>query len=154
VLELLDGAAKTEGVIVVGATNRPDKIDPAILRSGRLERHIVVPAPDTAALVQIIAHHLGSDLDAVLNSIEVGGSVGGIKSPAALTEPSNTTTADNRKTRRTKTMQECVPMDKSNLSAAFPDWNPDPPTARIGCRWHDRRRHRASDPRSTPESPS
>jgi cell division protease FtsH len=37
VLELLDGASKTEGVIVVGATNRPDKIDPAILRSGRLK---------------------------------------------------------------------------------------------------------------------
>lgn len=100
VLELLDGAAKTEGVIVVGATNRPDKIDPAILRSGRLERHIVIPAPDTAALVQIIAHHLGSDLDAVLKSSEVGGSVGRTKSPAALAEPSNTTTANNRNTRR------------------------------------------------------
>jgi cell division protease FtsH len=44
VLELLDGASKTEGVIVIGATNRPDKIDPAILRSGRLEKHIVIPA--------------------------------------------------------------------------------------------------------------
>jgi SpoVK/Ycf46/Vps4 family AAA+-type ATPase len=54
VLELLDGASKTEGVIVVGATNRPDKIDPAILRSGRLEKHIVIPAPDTAALVQLL----------------------------------------------------------------------------------------------------
>jgi cell division protease FtsH len=50
-LELLDGASKTEGVIVIGATNRPDKIDPALLRSGRLERHIVIPPPDTAALV-------------------------------------------------------------------------------------------------------
>jgi SpoVK/Ycf46/Vps4 family AAA+-type ATPase len=100
VLELLDGAAKTEGVIVVGATNRPDKIDPAILRSGRLEKHILIPAPDTDALVQIIAHHLGSDLDAVMNSIEVGGSVGGAKSLAALAEPSNTTTANNRNARR------------------------------------------------------
>ncbi len=100
VLELLDGASKTEGVIVVGATNRPDKIDPAILRSGRLEKHILIPSPDTAALVQIIAHHLGSDLEAVLKSTEVGGSVGGTKSPAALAEPSNTTTADNRNTRR------------------------------------------------------
>lgn len=95
VLELLDGATKTAGVIVVGATNRPDKIDPAILRSGRLERHIVIPAPDTAALVQIIAHHLGSDLDAVMNSSEVGGSVDRTKSPAALAEPRNTT-ADKR----------------------------------------------------------
>lgn len=98
VLELLDGASKTEGVIVVGATNRSDKIDPAILRSGRLERHIVIPAPDTAALVQIIAHHLGSDLDAVMDSIEVGGSVGRTNSPAALAELRNTT-VDNRNAR-------------------------------------------------------
>jgi cell division protease FtsH len=99
VLELLDGAAKTEGVIVVGATNRPDKIDPAILRSGRLERHIVIPAPDTAALVQIIAHHLGSDLETVLKSSEVGGPVGRTSSAAALPELHNTTTADNRNAR-------------------------------------------------------
>jgi cell division protease FtsH len=91
VLELLDGASKTEGVIVVGATNRPDKIDPAILRSGRLERHIVIPAPDTAALVQIIAHHLGSDLEAVLKNTEVGGSVGRAKPAATLSELRNTT---------------------------------------------------------------
>ncbi|WP_375590280.1 ATP-binding protein [Hoeflea alexandrii] len=91
VLELLDGAAKTEGVIVIGATNRPDKIDNAILRSGRLERHIVIPAPDTAAMVQIIAHHLGSDLDAVMNSIEVSGSVGRTNPAAAFTELRNTT---------------------------------------------------------------
>ncbi|WP_290775985.1 ATP-binding protein [Hoeflea sp.] len=97
-LELLDGAAKTEGVIVIGATNRPDKIDPAILRSGRLEKHIVVPPPDTDALVQIIAHHLGSDLEVVLESTEVGGSVGRTKSPAALAELRNTT-VDNRNAR-------------------------------------------------------
>ncbi|MEQ8741032.1 MAG: ATP-binding protein [Hoeflea sp.] len=97
-LELLDGAAKTEGVIVIGATNRPDKIDPAILRSGRLEKHIVVPSPDTDALVQIIAHHLGSDLEVVLESTEVGGPIGRTKSPAALAELRNTT-VDNRNAR-------------------------------------------------------
>ena len=67
-LELLDGASKTEGVIVVGATNCPEKIDAALLRSGRLEKHIMIPPPDTEALIGIIAHHLGSDLDAVLRS--------------------------------------------------------------------------------------
>jgi cell division protease FtsH len=65
-LELLDGATKTEGVIVLGATNRPDKIDPALLRSGRLEKHIIIPPPDIDALIGIIAHHLGPDLDAIL----------------------------------------------------------------------------------------
>ncbi|WP_412050354.1 ATP-binding protein [Hoeflea sp. Naph1] len=84
VLELLDGAAKTEGVIVVGATNRPEKIDPALLRSGRLEKHIVIPTPDTTALAKIIAHHLGDDLDSVLNSSAIGSSGGPKSASGAL----------------------------------------------------------------------
>ena len=68
ILELLDGAARTAGVVVVGATNRPEGIDPAILRSGRLETHIVIPRPNTKALVGILEHHLGADLDAVIAS--------------------------------------------------------------------------------------
>lgn len=68
-LELLDGTAKTDGVIILGATNRPDKIDPALLRSGRLENNIIIPTPDAEALVGIIAHHLGPDLE---NTLEQG----------------------------------------------------------------------------------
>lgn len=64
-LELLDGALKSEGVIVVGATNRPNEIDEAIRRSGRLETHIEIPRPDIPALSGILAHHLGSDLDVI-----------------------------------------------------------------------------------------
>jgi hypothetical protein len=67
-LELLDGVNKTEGVIVVGATNSPDKIDPALRRSGRLETHVEIQLPDTDALVAILAYHLGGDLDAVIES--------------------------------------------------------------------------------------
>ena len=67
-LTLLDGVVKTEGVIVVGATNRPDKIDAALLRSGRLETQVAIGLPDVPALTQILRHHLGSDLDAVLAS--------------------------------------------------------------------------------------
>ena len=67
-LELLDGASKSEGVIVVGATNFPEKIDPALLRSGRLETHIRIPMPDMKTLIGILGHHLGSDLEAVLAS--------------------------------------------------------------------------------------
>lgn len=65
-LELLDGTLKTEGVIVVAATNLPEKIDPALLRSGRLEKHVAIPMPDTEGLVGILAHHLGADLADVL----------------------------------------------------------------------------------------
>lgn len=65
-LELLDGTSKTEGVIVVAATNLPDKIDPALLRSGRLEKHVAIPMPDTEGLIGILAYHLGADLPDVL----------------------------------------------------------------------------------------
>jgi SpoVK/Ycf46/Vps4 family AAA+-type ATPase len=67
-LELLDGASKTEGVIVVGATNLPNRIDAALLRSGRLEKHVVIPMPDAEALTGIFAHHLGADLPGILSS--------------------------------------------------------------------------------------
>jgi Mrp family chromosome partitioning ATPase len=67
-LELLDGANRTEGVIVVAATNFSDRIDGALLRSGRLETRIDIPLPDTTALAGILEHHLGSDLAAVIGT--------------------------------------------------------------------------------------
>lgn len=69
-LELLDGAAKSEGVVVVAATNNPHVIDPALLRSGRLERHIAVPMPNLNALAEIVRYHLADDLDAVVSSAQ------------------------------------------------------------------------------------
>ncbi|QFY61152.1 ATP-binding protein [Rhizobium grahamii] len=65
-LELLDGAIKNEGLIVVGATNRPDHIDEAIKRSGRLETHIEIEKPDVPALSEILAHHLGDDVQSLI----------------------------------------------------------------------------------------
>lgn len=65
---VLDGVNKTEGVIIVGATNHPDHIDPALRRSGRLERHVEIPHPDTEALIGILAHHLGADIEDVIAS--------------------------------------------------------------------------------------
>ncbi|MGQ2954672.1 MAG: AAA family ATPase [Agrobacterium sp.] len=65
-LELLDGAIKNEGLIIVGATNRPDHIDEAIKRSGRLETHIEIPRPDIPTLAEILAHHLGDDVTSLI----------------------------------------------------------------------------------------
>ncbi|MGR6431458.1 AAA family ATPase [Rhizobium sp. PAMB 3174] len=65
-LELLAGAVKAEGVIVVGATNLPHQIDEALRRAGRLETHIELPRPDIETLAGIWAHHLGGDLARLL----------------------------------------------------------------------------------------
>ncbi|QSB06913.1 AAA family ATPase [Natronoglycomyces albus] len=51
----LDGAEALRDVVVVGATNRPDMIDPALRRPGRLERLVYVPPPDAAARAEILA---------------------------------------------------------------------------------------------------
>ncbi|MEV0843476.1 AAA family ATPase [Actinocatenispora sera] len=50
----LDGVESLRNVVVVGATNRPDLIDPALLRPGRLERLVYVPPPDTEARTAIL----------------------------------------------------------------------------------------------------
>ena len=50
----LDGVEPMRDVVVVGATNRPELIDPALLRPGRLERLVYVPPPDTDARVEIL----------------------------------------------------------------------------------------------------
>lgn len=72
-LQLMDGAIRTEGVILIGATNRPEALDPALRRAGRLERHIAIPKPDTATLAAILAHHLGEDLARMDKSDETTG---------------------------------------------------------------------------------
>lgn len=60
---LLDGATQgRDGVIVIGATNRIEDINPAILRPGRLERAILVGPPDASGIENIMRHHLGADL--------------------------------------------------------------------------------------------
>lgn len=54
----LDGFQPTEGVVVLSATNRPDVLDPALLRPGRFDRQIVVELPDVRAREQILAVHV------------------------------------------------------------------------------------------------
>lgn len=54
----MDGFEGNEGVIVVSATNRPDVLDPALLRPGRFDRQVVVPLPDIRGREQILKVHL------------------------------------------------------------------------------------------------
>lgn len=63
-LEQMDGIGRQEGVIVIGACNHPDRIDPAVLRAGRFDLKVEVPLPDTAAIAGILRRHLGAGFDA------------------------------------------------------------------------------------------
>ncbi|MBS0358858.1 MAG: ATP-dependent zinc metalloprotease FtsH [Proteobacteria bacterium] len=54
----MDGFEGKEGVIVVAATNRPDVLDPALLRPGRFDRQVVVPLPDVRGREQILKVHM------------------------------------------------------------------------------------------------
>lgn len=65
----MDGFESSEGVILIAATNRPDVLDPALLRPGRFDRRVVVNKPDLKGREQILAVHmrktpLGPDVDA------------------------------------------------------------------------------------------
>ncbi|ANF21927.1 CDC48 family AAA ATPase [Thermococcus piezophilus] len=53
----MDGIEKNSGVMVIAATNRPDILDPALLRPGRFDRMILVPAPDEKARLEILKVH-------------------------------------------------------------------------------------------------
>ncbi len=64
----MDGFESNEGVILIAATNRPDVLDPALLRPGRFDRQVVVPNPDVNGREKIIRVHmrkvpLASDVD-------------------------------------------------------------------------------------------
>lgn len=56
-LELLDGTLRTEGIIVIAACNEASGLDPALLRSGRLDRRFEIGLPDAQALAKIFRHH-------------------------------------------------------------------------------------------------
>jgi cell division protease FtsH len=64
----MDGFEANEGVILIAATNRPDVLDPALLRPGRFDRRVVVPRPDVKGREGILQVHtrkvpVGSDVD-------------------------------------------------------------------------------------------
>jgi cell division protease FtsH len=77
----MDGFESNEGVIIIAATNRPDVLDPAILRPGRFDRRITVPRPDIRGREGILAVHtkkvpLAPDVDLSIMAAGTPGFVG------------------------------------------------------------------------------
>ena len=89
----MDGFCTNSGVIVMGATNRPETLDPALLRPGRFDRHVLVDRPDVAGREEILQVHLRNikvdeqvDVKAVaaITSGFVGADLANIVNEAAL----------------------------------------------------------------------
>ena len=77
----MDGFGRAEGVIVLAATNRPDILDPALLRPGRFDRQIYVGAPDAKGREEILKVHaknkrLAEDVDLRVVALATGGFTG------------------------------------------------------------------------------
>ncbi len=94
ILVEMDGFGSGDGVIVIAATNRPDVLDPALIRPGRFDRQITVPLPDVAGRLEILKVHAkkvklgpnvdlekiargtpmfsGADLAAIINEAAIG----------------------------------------------------------------------------------
>jgi transitional endoplasmic reticulum ATPase len=66
ILTELDGMEELRNVTILAATNRPDMLDDALLRPGRLERHIYVPAPDEESRKKIFEVYLGGEIETIL----------------------------------------------------------------------------------------
>ena len=81
VLSEIDGVESLRNVIVIGASNREDMIDPAILRPGRLDVKIRIDRPDAEAAADILARHLRADLP--LDPGELAGAGGDRQAAAA-----------------------------------------------------------------------
>jgi proteasome-associated ATPase len=91
----IDGVEALKDVIVIGASNREDLIDPAILRPGRLDVKIKIERPNEEAAAQIFGRYLGSDLPLDAGEVETMGGGDPAKAAQAMIE---TTVADMYRT--------------------------------------------------------
>lgn len=126
-LEHVDGADRREGVVVVGATNHPSRIDAAMLRPGRLDRHIRIPLPDENGRMGILRWHLREHLGAADLSAVVARTAGW--SGAALEQ----LVRDARRRARRST----IGLDLADLLACLPPVVPIPERIRFRAAVHE-----------------
>jgi cell division protease FtsH len=75
----MDGFTGAEGIIVLGATNRVDVLDPALTRSGRFDRHVTVPRPDVKGRLEILRIHVdGRRIAEDVNLMDIAKSTPGL----------------------------------------------------------------------------
>lgn len=120
----LDGIEKREGVIFVAATNRPDLLDAALLRPGRIDRFVYVPAPDADSRLKVLKIHTKSmplkavDLRAVTKATE---NFGGADLEAVCREAAMFAIRENRREVTAKDFEAAVEKVGPSLDARVLD---------------------------------
>jgi transitional endoplasmic reticulum ATPase len=123
----MDGVDELKGVIVVAATNRPDTIDPALLRPGRLDRILYVPPPDRVARLDLIKKDLAGkpvadDLDYELLADLTGGyssaDITAICNAAALASAKESLRLSERQVLTTRRLREQIERTPRSITPA------------------------------------
>ncbi len=119
-LEQLAGIEERAGVVVIAATNHPDRIDAAVKRAGRLDREIQIEKPDIRALAEILRFHLGPDLlkdvDLLPLSMAFRGATG-----ADIEAMVRRAKGSARRARRALTLDDLVAAGHADIPALPPD---------------------------------
>ena len=119
----MDGFEGNEGIIVIAATNRPDVLDPALLRPGRFDRQVVVPLPDIRGREQILKVHMRKiplDRDVEPNVIARGTpGFSGADLANLVNEAALFAARANRRTRRHGAVREGEGQDHDGLRTAL-----------------------------------
>jgi transitional endoplasmic reticulum ATPase len=127
-LTLMDGLDQTDRVVVVGATNRPDAIDPALRRGGRFDREVEVGIPDRGGRREVLDVHTrdvplgdGVDLDAIADRTHgfVGADLAGVVQEAAM-QALQRANAE----RRNGSIRSAPPVTSDDFDVALADADP------------------------------
>jgi transitional endoplasmic reticulum ATPase len=128
----IDGIQILKDVVILAATNRPDLLDPALLRPGRFDRHILVPAPDAAARRQIFEIYtkkmpLAKDVD-LDELVKASDNFAGSDIEACCREAALAALEENMKTQRVtrthflKAIRDFNPTITPDMEKAYVQW--------------------------------
>ena len=128
----MDGFAGESGIVVLGASNRPDILDPALLRPGRFDRQVTVDVPDVHGRVEILRLHCGERPLAADASLEQIGKLtsgfNGAELANVINEAALLTVREGRTEMDQKTLEEAIdrvvsgPARKSHVLSAEERW--------------------------------
>ncbi len=121
-LSFLDGAKARRNIVVVAATNLPDRVDAALRRPGRLDRHVVIPTPNVDEIEGILLHHLKLGAAPYPKFLREAATALRGRSPADVMQVARDARRHARKERRTVRISDVLDVLPGPKWAGADDW--------------------------------